>query len=101
MHGNLELREGNTDRARQLYEDGINANCTDASSVYHGLAKLHLSLGEVEELGLSCNVGWHSLEQVVIKVPRTTTSPTIMLPNSVIKMWPSVSHPCNDRIKVQ
>ena len=48
-YGNLELREGNTDRARQLYEDGINANCTDASSVYHGLAKLHLSLGEVEE----------------------------------------------------
>ena len=48
-YGNLELREGNTGRARQLYEDGINANCTDASSVYHGLAKLHLSLGEVEE----------------------------------------------------
>ena len=48
-YGNLELREGNTDKARQLYEDGINANCIDASSVYHGLAKLHLSLGEVEE----------------------------------------------------
>ena len=48
-YGNLERREGNADRARQLYEDGINANCTDAPSVYHGLAKLHLSLGEVEE----------------------------------------------------
>jgi tetratricopeptide (TPR) repeat protein len=47
--GNLERRQGNVDVATQLYEDGINANCTDASSVYHGLAKLHLSLGEVEE----------------------------------------------------
>ncbi len=47
--GNLERRQGNADMAKQLYEDGISANCTDASSVYHGLAKLHLSLGEVEE----------------------------------------------------
>ena len=47
--GNLERREGNYDRAKQLYEDGIAANCTDASSVYHGLAKLHLSMGEVED----------------------------------------------------
>jgi len=47
--GNLERREGNADKAKQLYEDGINANCTDAPSVYHGLAKLHLSMGEVEE----------------------------------------------------
>jgi len=47
--GNLERRQGNVDVAKQLYEDGINANCTDASSVFHGLAKLHLSLGEVEE----------------------------------------------------
>ena len=48
-YGNLELREGNVDRAKQLYEAGVNANCTDASSVYHGLAKLHLSVGKVEE----------------------------------------------------
>ena len=47
--GNLERRQGNTEYARQIYENGINANCTDAPSVYHGLAKLHLSLGEVEE----------------------------------------------------
>ncbi|KAL3756714.1 hypothetical protein ACHAWU_006729 [Discostella pseudostelligera] len=47
--GNLERRQGNVDVAKQLYEDGINANCTDAPSVFHGLAKLHLSLGEVEE----------------------------------------------------
>lgn len=47
--GNLERRQGNVDVAKQLYEDGINANCTDAPSVYHGLAKLHLSLEEVEE----------------------------------------------------
>lgn len=47
-YGNLERRQGNSDRAKQLYEDGIRANCTDAPSVYHGLAKLHLSMGEVE-----------------------------------------------------
>ncbi|KAL7527981.1 hypothetical protein ACHAXR_003317, partial [Thalassiosira sp. AJA248-18] len=48
-YGNLERREGNAEKAKRLYEDGINANCTDAPSVYHGLAKLHLSLGEVEK----------------------------------------------------
>jgi tetratricopeptide (TPR) repeat protein len=47
--GNLERRQGNAEYARQIYENGIKANCTDAPSVYHGLAKLHLSLGEVEE----------------------------------------------------
>ena len=47
-YGNLELKEGNTNRAKELYEAGINANCTDASSVYHGLAKLHLKLGDVD-----------------------------------------------------
>jgi tetratricopeptide (TPR) repeat protein len=47
-YGNLERRQGNADRAKTLYEDGIRANCTDAPSVYHGLAKLHLSMGEVE-----------------------------------------------------
>jgi len=46
--GNLERKEGNLDKAKQLYEDGIRADCTDAPSVYHGLAKLHLSSGEVE-----------------------------------------------------
>lgn len=46
---NLERRLGNTDMAKQLYQDGIRANCTDPSSVYHGLAKLYLAHGEVEE----------------------------------------------------
>ncbi|KAL7465575.1 hypothetical protein ACHAXS_005966 [Conticribra weissflogii] len=48
-YGNLERRQGNVERAKQLYEEGINANCTDASSVYHGLGKLYLSLGEIEQ----------------------------------------------------
>lgn len=47
--GNLERRQGNPAVAKQIYENGIKANCTDAPSVYHGLAKLHISLGEVEE----------------------------------------------------
>ena len=47
--GNLERRQGNVEYARQIYENGIKANCTDAPSVYHGLAKLYLSLGEIEE----------------------------------------------------
>lgn len=46
--GNLERKQGNLDNAKKLYEDGIRADCTDAPSVYHGLAKLHLSSGEVE-----------------------------------------------------
>ena len=46
---NLERRQGNIDEAKKLYHEGINANCTDPSSVYHGLAKLYLSLGEVEQ----------------------------------------------------
>jgi len=48
-YGNLERRQGNVERAKQLYQEGINANCTDASSVYHGLGKLYLSLGEIEQ----------------------------------------------------
>lgn len=48
-YANLERRLGNIDIANKLYKDGINANCTDPSSVYHGLAKLYLSLGEVEQ----------------------------------------------------
>lgn len=47
-YGNLERQQGNLDKAKYLYENGIRADCTDAPSVYHGLAKLHLSLGEVE-----------------------------------------------------
>jgi tetratricopeptide (TPR) repeat protein len=46
---NLERRQGNVDEAKQIYQNGIRANCTDPSSVFHGLGKLLLSLGEVEE----------------------------------------------------
>ncbi|KAK1746753.1 tetratricopeptide repeat protein [Skeletonema marinoi] len=35
-YGNLERRQGNTAHARQIYEDGIKANCTDAPSYIMG-----------------------------------------------------------------
>jgi len=47
-YGNMETKRGNTDKARQIYTNGVYARCTDAASVYHGLAKLELSLGNIE-----------------------------------------------------
>ena len=49
-YGNLEHWQANLERAKQLYKDWIRAYCTDAMSVYHGLAKLNLSMGEVENM---------------------------------------------------
>jgi tetratricopeptide (TPR) repeat protein len=34
--------------ARQIWERGLRANCTDAASIYHGYARLELSLGNVQ-----------------------------------------------------
>ena len=41
--------EQNVDLARHIYERGIHANCTDMASIYHGYARLELSLGHVEK----------------------------------------------------
>ena len=46
--GNMELNRGNIERARQIYQNGVFANCRDVASVYHGLAMLELSMGNVE-----------------------------------------------------
>ena len=46
--GNMELRRGRVHEARQVYERGLQAQCTDVASVFHGLAKLELSLGNVD-----------------------------------------------------
>ena len=43
-YGAMELKRGNTDKARRIFQSGVLAHCTDAASVYHGLAKLELSL---------------------------------------------------------
>jgi len=48
-YGNMETKRGNTDKAREIYYKGVYARCTDAASVYHGLAKLELSLGNIED----------------------------------------------------
>jgi len=48
-YGNMNLRRGNIEEARSIFESGVQAQCTDAASVYHGLAMLELSLGNVEE----------------------------------------------------
>mmetsp|Transcript_9433 Transcript_9433/g.17760 ORF Transcript_9433/g.17760 Transcript_9433/m.17760 type:complete len:1012 (+) Transcript_9433:154-3189(+) len=47
-YGNMELKMGNIEKARQIYQNGILANCRDVASVFHGLAMLELSLGNVE-----------------------------------------------------
>lgn len=47
-YGNMELKHGNVERARRIYQNGVLAHCRDTSSVYHGLAMLELSMGNVE-----------------------------------------------------
>jgi len=46
-YGNAEFKRGNVEAARQIFERGVHANCSDAASVYHGYGKLELSLGHV------------------------------------------------------
>lgn len=47
-YGNMELRRGKLNEARAVYERGVKEQCSDPASVFHGLAKLELSLGNVE-----------------------------------------------------
>jgi tetratricopeptide (TPR) repeat protein len=47
-YGNMELRRGRVDEARNVYKRGVAAQCSDAASVFHGLAKLELSQGNVD-----------------------------------------------------
>ena len=46
-YGNALLKRGNVDEARRIFDRGVQANCSDAASVYHGYAKLELSMGNV------------------------------------------------------
>jgi len=48
-YGNMEFQRGDADRARDVFQRGVKARCSDAASVYHGLGKLELSLGNIEE----------------------------------------------------
>ena len=48
-YGNIEVRRGNVEKARRIFQNGIKAHCRDLVSVYHGLAKLEISQGNVEE----------------------------------------------------
>jgi tetratricopeptide (TPR) repeat protein len=47
-YGNVELRRGNVEGARRIFERGVRAVCSDPASLYHGYGKLELSLGNVE-----------------------------------------------------
>ena len=47
-YGNMELNRGKVDKARKIFQNGIHAHCRDLASVYHGLAKLEISQGNVE-----------------------------------------------------
>jgi len=46
--GNMEFRRGNLTEARDIYRRGVQAECSDSASVYHGLAKIELSMGNVD-----------------------------------------------------
>lgn len=45
----LIQQKGNLDEARAVFQRGTRANCFDAASIYHGYAKLELSLGNVDK----------------------------------------------------
>lgn len=61
-YGNMELRRGNVDAARQVFDRGVKAQCSDVASVYHGLAKLELSLGNVDEAKNALVEGLNQME---------------------------------------
>ncbi len=48
-YGNAELRRGNMEEARLVFERGTKANCSDAASIYHGYGMLEISLGNVDK----------------------------------------------------
>jgi tetratricopeptide (TPR) repeat protein len=56
-YGNMELKVGNIEKARQIYQNGVLANCRDVASVFHGLAMLELSLGNIETARLILRKG--------------------------------------------
>lgn len=41
-------QQGDDDKARTIFERGVRANCTDVASIYHGFAKVELSVGNVD-----------------------------------------------------
>jgi tetratricopeptide (TPR) repeat protein len=47
-YGNMEFRRGNVTEAREVYKRGVQADCSDPASVYHGLAKIELMLGNID-----------------------------------------------------
>eukprot|EP00547_Thalassionema_nitzschioides_P003192 CAMPEP_0194214360 /NCGR_PEP_ID=MMETSP0156-20130528/15510_1 /TAXON_ID=33649 /ORGANISM="Thalassionema nitzschioides, Strain L26-B" /LENGTH=845 /DNA_ID=CAMNT_0038942593 /DNA_START=229 /DNA_END=2766 /DNA_ORIENTATION=- len=47
-YGNMQFRRGNLTEARYIYRRGVQAECSDPASVYHGLAKIELSMGNVD-----------------------------------------------------
>lgn len=47
-YGAAELRYGTAAGARKIFERGVGAKCADAASIYHGFAKMELSLGNVD-----------------------------------------------------
>ena len=46
--GTAELRHGTVVGARRIFELGVRAKCSDVASIYHGYAKMELSLGKID-----------------------------------------------------
>lgn len=61
-YGNMERRRGNVEEARRIYKQGIQAECTDPASVFHGLAQLELALGNVAIARMILNEGLRQVE---------------------------------------
>jgi tetratricopeptide (TPR) repeat protein len=47
-YGNAELRRGNLQEARIIFERGTAMNCSDSASLYHGYGMLEISSGNLE-----------------------------------------------------
>lgn len=63
-YGNAEFQRGNIDNARDVFQRGVRAKCSDAASLYHGYGKLELSLGNVDSARSILEKG---IEEVRIK----------------------------------
>eukprot|EP00592_Proboscia_alata_P000489 CAMPEP_0194371954 /NCGR_PEP_ID=MMETSP0174-20130528/20282_1 /TAXON_ID=216777 /ORGANISM="Proboscia alata, Strain PI-D3" /LENGTH=1077 /DNA_ID=CAMNT_0039150205 /DNA_START=116 /DNA_END=3349 /DNA_ORIENTATION=- len=48
-YGAALLNRNQISKARKLYERGINANCSDPASVYHGYAKVEIAFGNIDK----------------------------------------------------
>jgi len=57
------LHKGDVEEARRVYERGVQAQCRDTASIYHGYARLELSVGNVDEARRLLVKGWKATQR--------------------------------------